>query len=349
MSSRRSFRPDPRPVITMIDHFAEIERVRQQARRATPPVCPLCTSAASSDVWAVTADSVFSRLKRQWDTDFTEDAFPFGKGTEFVLHECVSCGLHFFNPEFAGNAAFYQQLMTSVPYEPSRWEFEQVAHELKASDSVVDFGCGEGAYLRMMQPLVCRAIGVDHNRDAIERLRQAGVEAEVASFSRFAAEHPWEFDVACAFQTLEHLADIDEFMRAITHCVRPGGRIFLSVPNRGRFARDNNEPLDCPPHHVSRWADAQLLFLADRFGLDLAEVRFEQPDLSHIKLRHHQRIERRVGRLLGRPAPRPVWRASTKLVIGPVRYSLLARHSLYSRRGIYGHTMLAQFRVPPVV
>lgn len=331
----------------MIDHSAKIERVRQQGRRATPPACPLCTSGASADVWAVTADSVFSRLKRQWGTDFTEDAFPFGKGIEFVLHECISCGLHFFNSEFAGNAAFYQQLMASVPYEPSRWEFGQVARELKASDSVVDFGCGEGAYLRMMQPLVCRAIGVDHNRDAIERLRQAGVEAEVASFSRFAAEHPADFDVACAFHTLEHLADIDEFMRAISRCVRPGGRIFLSVPNRGRFARDNNEPLDCPPHHVSRWTGAQLLFLADRFGLDLAEVRFEQPDLSHIKLLHRQRIERRVGRLLGQPIPRLVSRVYAKLMVGSLRYTLLARHSLYSRRGIYGHTMLAQFRVPP--
>jgi len=237
--------------------------------------------------------------------------------------------------------------MVSVPYEPSRWEFGQVARELKASDSVVDFGCGEGAYLRMVQPLVRRAIGVDHNRAAIERLRQEGVEAEVASFSRFAAEHPGNFDVACAFQILEHLADIGEFMRAITRCVRPGGRIFVSVPNRGRFARDNNEPLDCPPHHVSRWAGAQLPFLADRFGLDLAEVRFEQPDLSHIKLLHRQRIEHRVGGLLGRPVPHLVSRAYIKLMVGPVRYTPLARYSLYSRRGIYGHTMLAQFRVPP--
>ena len=331
----------------MIDHSAEIERARQQGRRATQPACPLCTSGASTDVWAVTADSVFSCLKRQWGTGFTEDAFPFEKRTEFVLHGCTSCGLQFFNPEFAGNTVFYRQLMASVPYEPSRWEFGQVARELKASDSVVDFGCGEGAYLRMMQPLVCRAIGVDHNRDAIERLRQAGVEAEVASFSRFAAEHPGDFDVACAFQTLEHLADIDEFMRAIIRCVRPGGRIFLSVPNRGRFVRDNNEPLDCPPHHVSRWAGAQLLFLADRFGLDLVKVRFEQPDLSHIKLLHEQRIERWIGRLLGRPVPHLVSRAYVKLMVGPVRYTSLARYSLYSSRGIYGHTMLAQFRVPP--
>ena len=333
----------------MIDHFAKIERVRQQAKRATPPLCPLCTSAASSDVWAETADSVFSRLKRQWDTDFTEDAFPFGKGTEFVLHECVSCGSPLLQPRVCGNAAFYQQLMTSVPYEPSRWEFEQVARELKASDSVVDFGCGEGAYLRMMQPLVCRAIGVDHNRDAIERLRQAGVEAEAASFSRFAAEHPGSsmspapfrhsstsptLTSSCGPSLIAFVLVAASFCRCLTEDDSPGTTM---------------NALDCPPHHVSRWADAQLLFLADRFGLDLAEVQFEQPDLSHIKLRHHQRIERRVGRLLGRPAPRPVWRASTKLVIGPVRYSLLARHSLYSRRGIYGHTMLAQFRVPPVV
>jgi SAM-dependent methyltransferase len=143
--------------------------------------------------------------------------------------------------------------MATVPYESSRWEFRQVAREMRTTDRVVDSGCGGGAFLRMVKPLVLRAVGVDHNLDAIEGLRRAGVEGEVASFSDFAQRHSGDFDLACSFHTLEHLAEINQFMRALTRCVRPDGRIFLSVPNRRRFARQDDEPLDCPPHHVSRW------------------------------------------------------------------------------------------------
>ena len=325
----------------------QTEHPLRQDSGARPHACPLCTGLADTRIWTVTAEAVRSRLNREWGADFSEDAFPVRPGATFVLYECGTCGLHFFAPTLSGDAAFYRQLMATVPYESSRWDFGQVVREMRATDRVVDFGCGDGAFLRMVKPLVRRAVGVDHNRDAIERLRQAGVAGAAASFSEFAERHPGDFDVACAFHTLEHLAEINQFMRAITRCVRPGGRIFLSVPNRRRFAREDAAPLDCPPHHVSRWDPDQWRVLADRFGLDLVGVRFEEPDLSHINLLHRQHLERQFERLLGRPAPSLVWRAYLKLMVGSARHARRARRGRYSRRGIYGHTMLAQFRVPP--
>ena len=211
---------------------------------------------------------------------------------------------------------------------------------------MVDFGCGDGAFLRMATPLVRQAVGVDCNPDAIERLRLAGLTGEVMSCPEFARRHPEGFDVACAFQTLEHITEIDEFIKAVVRSVRPGGRVFLSVPNRRRFARENGEPLDCPPHHVSRWDPAQWRVLAERFGLELLGVQFEEPDLSHVYVLHRQRLERYFTNLLCRPVPSPVWRAYLKLMVGPARHERSSRQGRYSRRGIYGHTMLAQFRLP---
>ena len=309
--------------------------------------CPLCTGLARTQVWTVTAEAVRGRLASDWGADFAADSFPLTPGATFALHECGTCGLHFFAPLLSGDAAFYQRLMAAVPYESSRWEFGQVAGEIMATDRVVDLGCGDGAFVRMVKPRVLRAVGVDHNPEAIERLRRAGMAAEAASFPQFAQRHPGEFDVACAFHTLEHIAEIGQFMRAITRCVRPGGRIFLSVPNRRRFARDDAEPLDCPPHHVSRWDPTQWRVLADRFGLELVDVRFEEPDLSHVYLMHRQDIERWSGCLLGRAAPPALWRGYLKLMVGPARHARAAGRGRYSRRGVYGHTMLAQFRLPP--
>lgn len=307
--------------------------------------CPLCAELAHTPVWTVTAKAILSRLSRDWGARIAGDAFPLPPDATFTLYECDRCGLHFFVPALAGSAAFYQQLMATVPYETaqSRWEFGQVARKLRPTDRVVDFGCGEGAFLRMAKPLVRQAVGVDRNPDAIERLCEAGLTGEETSCSDFAQRHPEGFDVACAFHTLEHVAEISEFMTAVVGCVRPGGRVFLSVPNRRRFARENGEPLDCPPHHVSRWDPVQWLELARQFGLDLREVRFQEPGLSHVKLLYRQRLDRGYGRLLSRPAPGLALRAYAKLLVGPRRYERRARRGWYSRRGIYGHAMLAEF------
>lgn len=312
------------------------------------PACPLCAGLAHTRIWTVAAEATLNRLNRDWAVCISREAFPVPPDGTFVLYECDTCGLHFFVPALVGGAAFYQQLMATVPYETSqsRWEFGQVARELRVTDRVVDFGCGDGAFLRLAQPLVRQAVGVDHNPDVIDRLRLAGLTGEATSCSEFAQRHPDGFDVACAFHTLEHIDEIGEFMKAVICCVCPGGRILLSVPNRRRFGRENGEPLDCPPHHVSRWDPAQWLVLASQFGLELLRVRFEEPDYSHVRLLYRQHLDRSYGRLLRKPAPTLALRAYSKLLVGPERYRRRAQRGWYSRRGIYGHAMLAEFVRP---
>ena len=71
---------------------------------------------------------ILTRLSRKWSASISRDAFPVPPDATFGLYECGACGLHFFSPTLAGDAAFYQQLMATVPYETaqSRWEFGQV-------------------------------------------------------------------------------------------------------------------------------------------------------------------------------------------------------------------------------
>lgn len=308
------------------------------------PACPLCAGLAQTRTWTVTAEAIQRRLSRECGARISGDAFPVPPDATFALHECDGCGLHFFVPAPADGAAFYQELMATVPYETSqsRWEFGQVARELRPTDRVVDFGCGDGAFLRMAKPLVRQAVGVDRNPDAIERLRLAGLTGEVMSCSGFARRHPEGFDVACAFQTLEHIAEIDEFIKAVVRSVRPGVRVFLSVPNRRRFARENGEPLDCPPHHVSRWDPAQWRVLASQFGLELLRVRLEEPDLSHVRLLYQQRLDRRFACLFRRQTPALAVRVHSELLVGPRRHTGRVRRGWYSRR-VSTVTMLAEF------
>ena len=73
------------------------------------------------------------------------------------------------------------------------------------------------------------------------------------------------FDVVCAFQVLEHVADPLAFIAEAKARLNPGGLLFIGVPNRESYVgRLRDFPLDMPPHHVMRWSRRALAALACR-------------------------------------------------------------------------------------
>jgi SAM-dependent methyltransferase len=233
--------------------------------------------------------------------------------------------------------------MASVPYELERWEFDVVAGKLSGSGPVVDLGCGDGAFIRQIKQRLpeLRIVGVDQNADAVERLHADGIEAYATDATDLAGLEPQSFDAVCAFQILEHAPDSMSLVRAARDLLSPAGRLFISVPNRERVGRDELEPLDCPPHHVTRWAPGQFEYLADVVGLTLYSVAFEAPEFSKVRTMHRRNVERALAWLDPRAAFQ-VGRAYAKLRAPQRAYERNVRTGAYGRREEFGHTMLAE-------
>jgi SAM-dependent methyltransferase len=170
-------------------------------------------------------------------------------------------------------------------------------------------------------------------------MRDAGIEGFSDSFADFAEAHHAAFDVVCSFQVAEHLARVRQLLEPMLRAVRPGGRMFIAVPNELRSGRQPLEPFDWPPHHLSRWRPDHFRTLAESFGMELLAVDFEPPTYPLVGDIVRRPVEDRVG---NRVVP-ALWR---RIVVGPRRYRWAVRHGLFQRRGIYGHTMLAEFRLP---
>lgn len=261
------------------------------AERGLDP-CPLCQSTSGVPIQAVPYATIWRALERQFHATFTPEVLRENQPLPVAtLYRCEHCGLDYFSPIAPGDPSFYTQLMASIPYEATRWDPEVVATLLEPDARIVDLGCGDGAFLRRIMPRAARAVGIDHNAEAIAKLRAAGLEGYTTEFAEFAKENAGAFDVAVSFHTLEHLRDAGDLVEPALRCLRPGGRLFLSVPNRDRDERGEFEPLDWPPHHVSRWAPEHFDWLAQRFGATLATVRFEQL----VYGRRLQRVFARVG------------------------------------------------------
>jgi SAM-dependent methyltransferase len=313
---------------------------------ATVTACPLCGESEGHVVHDFAFGDIWDRLAGDWSAEFDPEVVESHTPRATTsLVECASCALQYFSPSVPGSADFYEQLTRSAYYEGSRWEFGVVAGLVAPGEGVVDVGCGRGAFLELVVPHAGRAVGVDHNPSAIEHLRSIGIEAHALDFADFAASEPEAFDVVCGFQILEHLPSVDALIRPALACLRPGGRIFVSVPHRERYVRGELEPFDCPPHHISRWHPEQFARLAERHGLTLETVRYEQPDLDTVRLAHRRRFEERWAPRIGSRAAGTGAKAVGRLKVGGRRHRRAVERSSYSRDGLYAHTMLAELRL----
>lgn len=121
-----------------------------------------------------------------------------------------------------------------------------------------------GRQLGDMQEL--RIDGVELNEDAVaiatQRAARYGIPGD---FKVGLAEEapglfePASYDAVIAFELVEHVADVDRFLRAAEAMLKPGGRVYLSTPD-GTFGAGQN------PHHLRVYRVIDLAEVCRRRG-----------------------------------------------------------------------------------
>ena len=219
---------------------------------AEKPICPLSGDRETRCIGTWPTE----KMQRLWKEDIGIDAGNCLGNHRFIsLWHSEKSDLQFFCPMVIGNESFYQRLHKKTWYfQPDKWEFKEAARHIASSDLVLDLGAG-------LQPFSA-FIGAN---------RYAAVDPFTA---QDAAPNPQrKFDVVCAFQVLEHVPDPLGFIAMAKSWLKPGGRIFIGVPNRESYLRDLRElALDMPPHHVSRWSERALVSLAQSSQLTLEAI-----------------------------------------------------------------------------
>lgn len=198
------------------------------------------------------------------------------QGGHTRLHSCPGCGLGIFLPPITGSPAFYAELQASThaPYVDDKWEFNEALADADGCGSLVDVGCGPGAFLEKASRRVPRSYGVEYNVDALEAARGKGLRVFGIGEDVRAAVGP--VDAAFSFHVLEHVPDPGGFLRGLCDLVKPGGRIGISVPNMdGPIRYLDPCASNMPPHHATRWRMRTIRALADCVGLRVARSAVE--------------------------------------------------------------------------
>lgn len=171
---------------------------------------------------------------------------------------------------------------------------------------VLDAGCGVGYGTAEVASVAARVVGVDVDEAAIAYARSRygsdNVEFETMDVSALQLENA-TFDVVVAFETIEHVADRDAFLREVTRVLRPSGTFVVSTPNAPRTTEQPENPF----HRVEYSRDdfAQLLSkhfaTVDLFGQRRLQTRRHRilRRLDVLGLRRRLGFLRRAAPLVG--------------------------------------------------
>jgi SAM-dependent methyltransferase len=92
------------------------------------------------------------------------------------------------------------------------------------------------------------------------------------------------FDFIFMFQVVEHMDRLDALFERIRYVLKPGGSVFLTVPNpvRTEFQETHGSLLDMPPNHIGRFTERAFFKLAKTAGLTVTSAEFEPFDALHF-------------------------------------------------------------------
>jgi SAM-dependent methyltransferase len=185
------------------------------------------------------------------------------------------------------DARWYEQMYGGrdqglMPLEPGHKCF-LADPRAPGSGELLDIGCGTGNFLAAARDAGYEVSGTELDRNAARFAKEKLGLARVfpLTISEFALQFPGkQFDVVTFFEVLEHQAAPVEFLQKVKACVRPGGHIALSVPNRERWLT-GPDVLDYPPNHFLRWSPGALKSFLDAQGCEVLSMREQPAGIKH--------------------------------------------------------------------
>lgn len=232
--------------------------------------CSLCENPDVEVRETIAVSDIIYQYRSQFGIDVSTE-FDAVRQLQYIA--CSRCGLSYFSPAIVGSESFYEAFHRFAWYYPDeKSEFAFACSFIRDGDHVLEIGSGKGAFAKYLPTR--KYVGLEYSRSAISIASANNITVLHDSIEAHANENLNAYDVVCCFQVLEHVQDVRSFLSASIAALNEGGLLIYSVPNDDSFIRKaNNNILNMPPHHQTRWSHRTLNNLPAFFPLELIQLR----------------------------------------------------------------------------
>ncbi|MGB0165325.1 MAG: class I SAM-dependent methyltransferase [Luteibaculum sp.] len=257
--------------------------------------CPSCKHPSTTDHFSIKDHSVSQEI---FDTKrcnkcslvYTaeppgpEQIGPYYESEEYVSHNETKKGFIFRLYHIVKNYSLKKKLL--------------LLQRFSSGQTVLDYGCGAGAFLQYISKQGYTAYGVEPSDIARKLAAEKGLSVQ-SSLKEAHIEN--KVDIITMWHVLEHVHDLHETIETLKDKLNPNGYIFVAVPNHtsfdARFYKKHWAAYDVPRHlyHFNKKSMATLMAVHQLSIIGIKNMPF---DSFYVSMLSEQYVTK--------PLPKPI-------------------------------------------
>jgi len=162
--------------------------------------------------------------------------------TNAQVFKCQHCSVEMLSIDKSFNHDYWGEKVDSISreniYNKYDWEQElwlsKIGLNTFRDKIVLDFGCGHGIFLDLLQNIASMTYGVEKNKDIFDDFYR-GKKHQI--FYNLEQMDNNSVDIIVAFDVIEHLEAPLEILKEMYRVLNPNGKVYIGVPNQCDFLK----------------------------------------------------------------------------------------------------------------
>ncbi len=154
--------------------------------------------------------------------------------------------------------------------------------------SILDIGCGTGAFLEYCKKLNWNVIGVEPDQDARNSTKEKSITVYDLDNLNTSNEN---YDVITMWHVLEHVHDLDQRMKQLSKLIKEDGIVIIAVPNYKSYDSQLYKSYWAAydlPRHLSHFSIDTITKLFDNHMFKLAEIIPMKYDSYYVSIKSEE-------------------------------------------------------------